>query len=77
MGHCAYVAPGGSAGYTLHMPKLAQKKPTKTPRKQHPFLVGCTFEEAGLISAEAARRGVGPITFMRDLALKAASRAGK
>lgn len=60
----------------MHMPKAVASKKAKPTRKQHPFLVGCTHEEAENITAEAARRGVGPITFMRSLALMAAKRSG-
>lgn len=53
------------------MPKLAKKK---LPRQEHPYLVGCTESEARLIQRGAAKQGLGPIVFMRDLALFQARR---
>jgi hypothetical protein len=47
----------------------ARKTQAKTPRKQHPFLVGCTLAEAKIIKKNAKLSGVGPTTYMRMLAL--------
>lgn len=52
------------------MPKAVKAQP-KTPRKQHPFLVGCTLAEAKKIKRNARLAGVGPITFLRELGLLA------
>lgn len=54
------------------MPKAAVKP--KAPRKQHPYLVGCTDQEAALIARGAKKAGQGPTTFLRDLGLFQARR---
>jgi len=55
------------------MARATKKK--KTPRKQHPYLVGCTTEEAALIERGASRHGLGPTTFLRTCAMIAARKA--
>jgi hypothetical protein len=55
----------------VHISSMAKARKTqaKTPRKQHPFLVGCTLAEAKIIKKNAKLSGVGPTTYMRMLAL--------
>lgn len=49
---------------------MAKPKNTqKTPRKEHPFLVGCTADEAALIARGAKKFDMGPTTFLRDCGL--------
>ncbi len=50
-------------------PPARTRKQQVPPSKQHPFLVGCTHEEAALIERGAAKFDMGPCTFLRDCAL--------
>ncbi len=58
-----------SGGVHISCMAKAKKSKAPTPRKQHPFLVGCTEEEAALISRGAAKFEMGPTTFLRDCGL--------
>ena len=52
---------------------MASKAKTKTPpRKQHPFLVGCSQQEAQLLKRGAQALDMGPITLLRESGLAAA-----
>lgn len=78
----AVLAAGRGIGYLLAMPmprpaRKSKKRP-KIPSRQHPFLVGCTHQEAEFLTRAAAEGDEGPITFIRESAiLRAARRLGE
>lgn len=60
--------------YTLDMPRAKKSRKKPTPRKQHPFLVGCTHAEAEFLARAAEAGDEGPITFIRESAMMRASK---
>lgn len=63
--------------HTMAKPKRARPRANanRNPRKEHPYLVGCTNKEATLLARGAKKLGMGPTTFLREIGLFRARQA--